>query len=136
MPLNYSLTNDKLITSSTVALFTAKTVGVPMLQTAFEAYFQQNFIVYESNCTELLLGFNFIKTHGIAIYPNLGLIFESQLRIYNIQEQINLKCSLKMCRDTTINGDAQQVVKVYLSDIPPETNKQIYVHETWPTRRI
>ena len=36
-----------------------------------------------------------------------------------------------MCRDTTINGDAQQVVKVYLSDIPSETNKQIYVHGTW-----
>ena len=90
--------------------------------------FQQNFIIYESICNELLLGFNFIKTHGIAIFPNLGLIFESQLKIYNIQEQISLKCSLKMCRDTTINGDAQQVVKVYLSDIPLETNKQIYVH--------
>ena len=41
MPLNYSLTNDKLITPSTVALFTAKTVGVPMLQKAFEAYFHK-----------------------------------------------------------------------------------------------
>ena len=93
--------------------------------------FQQNFIIYESDCNELLLGFNFIKTHGIAIYPNLGLIFESQLKIYNIQEHISLQCSLKMCRDVTINGDAQQVVKVYLSDIPPATNKQIYVHGTW-----
>ena len=93
--------------------------------------FQQNFIIYESSCNELLLGFNFIKTHGIAIYPNLGLIFESQLKIYNIQEQISLQCSLKMCRDVTINGDAQQVVKVYLSDIPSATNKQIYVHGTW-----
>ena len=64
-------------------------------------------------------------------YPNLGLIFESQLKIYNIQEQISLKCSLKMCRDKTINGDAQQVVKVNLSDIPSETNKQIHVHGTW-----
>ena len=36
-----------------------------------------------------------------------------------------------MCRDTTINGDAQQLVKVYLSDIPLETDKQIYIHGTW-----
>ena len=93
--------------------------------------FQQNFIIYESSCNELLLGFNFIKTHGIAIYPNLGLIFESQLKIYNIQEQICLQCSLKMCQDVTINGDTQQVVKVYLSDIPPATDKQIYVYGTW-----
>ena len=41
MPLNYTLTNDKLITPSTVALFTARTVGVPMLQKAFEAYFHK-----------------------------------------------------------------------------------------------
>ena len=32
MPLNYTLVNDKLITPSTVAIFTAKAVGVPMLQ--------------------------------------------------------------------------------------------------------
>ena len=41
MPLNFSLTNDKLITPSTVAIFTAKAVGVPMLQHAFETYFHK-----------------------------------------------------------------------------------------------
>ena len=41
LPLNYTLTNDKLITPSTVALFTAKTVGMPMLQKAFKIYFQK-----------------------------------------------------------------------------------------------
>ena len=41
MPLNFSLTNDKLITPSTVAIFTAKAVGVPMLQKAFESYFHK-----------------------------------------------------------------------------------------------
>ena len=41
MPLNYSLTNDKLITPSTVAILTAKAVGVPMLQKAFESYFHK-----------------------------------------------------------------------------------------------
>ena len=41
MPLNYTITNSKLITPSTVALFTARTVGMPMLQKAFEAYFHK-----------------------------------------------------------------------------------------------
>ena len=41
LPLNYMLTTDKLITPSIVALFTAKTVGMPMLQKAFEIYFQK-----------------------------------------------------------------------------------------------
>ena len=41
MPLNFSLSNDKLITPSTVAIFTAKAVGVPMLQHAFETYFHK-----------------------------------------------------------------------------------------------
>ena len=93
--------------------------------------FNQDFIVYQSDCTELLLGFNFIKTHLIAIYPNLGLIFGSQLKICNTLERINLKCSLKMCQDTTINGDAQQLVKVYSSDIPEGTDRQIYANGTW-----
>ena len=93
--------------------------------------FNQDFIVYQSDCTEILLGFNFIKTHGIAIYPNLGLIFESQLKIYNIHEKLNLKCSLKMSQDITINGDAQQIVSVYLSDIPGGIDKQLYVNATW-----
>ena len=110
-------------------LKTQGTIDAEILINGFS--FPQNFIIYESDCNELLLGFNFIKSHGIAIYPNLGLIFESQLKIYSVQEQISLQCSLKMCRDVTINGDAQQVVKVYLSDIPSATNKQIYVHGTW-----
>ena len=41
MPLNFSLSNSKLITPSTVAIFTAKAVGVPMLQHAFETYFHK-----------------------------------------------------------------------------------------------
>ena len=36
-----------------------------------------------------------------------------------------------MCQDTTINGNAQQLVKVYLSDIPEGTDKQIYANGTW-----
>ena len=41
LPLNYTLINDKLITPSTVALLTAKTVGMPVLQKAFEIYFKK-----------------------------------------------------------------------------------------------
>ena len=41
MPLNYTHVNNKLITPSTVALFTVRTVGMPMLQKAFEAYFHK-----------------------------------------------------------------------------------------------
>ena len=41
MPLNYTHANNKLITPSTVALFTARTVGMPTLQKAFEAYFHK-----------------------------------------------------------------------------------------------
>ena len=41
VPLNYSPVNDKLITPSTVALFTARTVCLPMLQKAFSTYFQK-----------------------------------------------------------------------------------------------
>ena len=93
--------------------------------------FNQDFIVYQSDCTEILLGFNFIKNHGIAIYPNLGLIFEAQLKIYNIHEKLNLKCSLKMSQDVTINGDAQQIVSVYLSDFPEGIDRQLYVNGTW-----
>ena len=109
-----------------------KTMGTINAEISINGFsFTQNFIIYESACSELLLGFNFIKSNGIAIYPNLGLIFESQLQIYSIQEQLNLKCSLKMCQDVTIHGGDQQVVKVYLSEIPSMTNKQIYVNGTW-----
>ena len=41
LPLNYTMPNEKLITPATVALFTAKTVGMPLLQKAFEMYFKR-----------------------------------------------------------------------------------------------
>ena len=75
--------------------------------------FSQEFIIYQSDCTEILLGFNFIKEHKIAIFPNLGLVFETHMKICNIHEKLNLKCSLKMFQDVTINRGSQQVVSVY-----------------------
>ena len=77
---------------------TLKTLGTINAEISINGFsFTQDFIVYDSICSELLLGFNFIKSNGIAIYPNLGLIFESQLKIYSVQEQLILQCSLKMC---------------------------------------
>ena len=40
-PLNFTVPNAKIITPATVALFTAKTVGIPLLQKAFEKYFNR-----------------------------------------------------------------------------------------------
>ena len=40
-PLNFTVPNEKLITPATVALFTAKAVGLPLLQKAFETYFKR-----------------------------------------------------------------------------------------------
>ena len=93
--------------------------------------FSQEFIVYQSDCAEILLGFNFIKEHKIAIFPNLGLVFESHMKICNIHEKLNLKCSLKILQDVTINGESQQVVSVYLSDFPEGIDQQLYVNGTY-----
>ena len=93
--------------------------------------FNQEFIVYQSDCVEILLGFNFMKEHKIAIFPNLGLVFESHMKICNVNEKFNLKCSLRMVQDVTINGGDQHVVSVYLSDFPEGLDQQMYVNGTY-----
>ena len=96
-----------------------------------QSNFTQEFIIYESNCAEILLGFNFLKHHQIAIFPNLGLVHESLLKIYKINEQTNMKCTLSISEDVTINGEDQQMVQVYLSNISPQIDQQLYPNGTW-----
>ena len=52
---------------------------LPLSFSIGQCHFTHDFLVFESQVHELLLGLDFLKLHKIAISPNIGLLFESQL---------------------------------------------------------
>ena len=52
---------------------------MPLSISIGQCHFTYDFLIFESSLHELLLGLDFLKIHKIAIAPNKGLLFESQL---------------------------------------------------------
>ena len=46
--------------------------------------FKHNFIIFESLKNEILIGNNFFLAHKIAIYPSIGLLYESS-NLFNVE---------------------------------------------------
>ena len=74
--------------------------------------FNHNFIMYTSTSAELLIGFDFLKQHNIALYPNYGLVLATLEKIYKIGPEENLILPLRLIDDVTINGGDQMLVGV------------------------
>ena len=73
--------------------------------------FNHTFVVYGSDNGEILLGYDFLKAFKIGIFPNVGLIWESQ-PIFRLGDTQDLMFPIKLITDVTLSPFAQQVVEV------------------------
>ena len=81
--------------------------------------FCHDFIFYQSPNMELLLGNDFFKAQKIAIFPNTGLMFESEqiLKIGNAQDAI---FELFLTEEISLPPGTQQVCTVYIQISPQD----------------
>ena len=77
--------------------------------------YEFSFIIYQSSSMEILLGFDFLKTFNLAIFPNLGLV-SKELDINNVKQIANQKIPLKIKEHLTLAPGAQQIIDVFIED--------------------
>ena len=87
-------------------------LGTLTVQFSINKYsFSYIFICYDSLATELLLGFDFLRDNKIAVFPNLGLVHETN-KVYQIGQQNDLIFPLILMENITLNANAQEMVPV------------------------
>ena len=74
-----------------------------------------NFIIYESTASEILLGFDFLKSFDLGIFPNLGLV-PVQTSISQVLYENKPDIELVLCDNLTLQPGAQTITQVRLKD--------------------
>ena len=85
-----------------------------------------NFIIYESTASEILLGFDFLKSFDLGIFPNLGLV-PVQTSISQVLYENKPDIELVLCDNLTLQPAAQTVTQVRLGKASIKKTLQTWV---------